>query len=191
MSTSCVFRKKWPSDLNLARSWSLDVWSELNFFQNFAKNPWNWAYFVQKKITNKFPLTIWVHLVPRFFPEFLKIWPLVELTLSEYENIPGTPTQYNFWPILFQIFYWSFFCSPFWSISKKPTQKIAKTQNLGCKNQKNGDISAPDGQNFSRFFLSCFSSKNTSFKKNESKIEPTPTQPGPKHAKSFNLRKNP
>ena len=45
----------------------LDVWSELNFFQNFAKNPWNRAYFVQKKITNKFPLTIWVHLVPRIF----------------------------------------------------------------------------------------------------------------------------
>ena len=107
MSTSCVFRKKWPSDLNLARTWSLDVWSE-NFFQNFAKNPWNWAYFVQKKITNKSPKSVWVHLVPRFFPEFLKIWPLVELTLSEYENIPGTPTQYNFWPILFQIFHWSF-----------------------------------------------------------------------------------
>ena len=66
MSTSCVFRKKWPSDLNLARSWSLDVWSE-KFFQNFAKNPWNWAYFVQKKITNKSPKSVWVHLVPRFF----------------------------------------------------------------------------------------------------------------------------
>ena len=86
----------------------LDVWSELNFFQNFAKNPWNRAYFVQKKITNKFPLTVWVHLVPRFFPEFLKNLTRAELTLSEYENIPGTPTQYNFWPILFQIFHWSF-----------------------------------------------------------------------------------
>ena len=50
----------------------LDVWSELNFFQNFAKNPWNRAYFVQKKITNKFPLTIWVYLVPRFLKKFLK-----------------------------------------------------------------------------------------------------------------------
>ena len=62
---------------------------------------------------------------------------------------------------------------------------------LGCENQKNGDISGSSGQNFYRFFLSCFSSKNTSFKKKEKKIQPTPTQPGPKHAKSFNLRKNP
>ena len=50
----------------------LDVWSELNFFQNFAKNPWNRAYFVQKKITNKSHKSVWVHLVPRFFFKFFK-----------------------------------------------------------------------------------------------------------------------
>ena len=114
----------------------LDVWSELNFFQNFAKTQWKDRYFVQKKISNKFPKSNRVNLVPRYAAKFLK-------------------------------------------------------QYLGCKNQKNGDISGSSGQNFSRFFLSCFSSKNTSFKKNEKKIQPTPTQPGPKHAKSFNLRKNP
>ena len=57
--------------------------------------------------------------------------------------------------------------------------------------QKNWDISSSSGQNFYRIFLSYFLSKNTPFKKNEKKIQLTPTQPGPKHAKSFNLRKNP
>ena len=35
---------------------------------------------------------------------------------------------------------------------------------LADQNQKNGDISAPDGQNFNRFFLSDSAFKNTSKK---------------------------
>ena len=37
---------------------------------------------------------------------------------------------------------------------------------LADQNQKNGDISAPDSQNFYRFFLSNSTSKNTSNKSN-------------------------
>ena len=75
----------------------LDVWSELNFFQNFFKTQWKDRYFVQKKMTNKSLKIIRVYLVPRYAAKFLK-------------------------------------------------------QNLGCKNQKNGDISSSVGQNFYRFF---------------------------------------
>ena len=75
----------------------LDVWSELNFFQNFFKTQWKDRYFVQKKMTNKSLKIIQVYLVPRYAAKFLK-------------------------------------------------------QNLGCKNQKNGDISSSVGQNFYRFF---------------------------------------
>ena len=44
------------------------------------------------------------------------------------------------------------------------------------QNQKNGDISVPDGQNFYRFFLSDSTSKNTSKKIGQKKIWLTPTQ---------------
>ena len=45
---------------------------------------------------------------------------------------------------------------------------------LADQNQKNGDISAPDGQNFNRFFLSDSTSKNTSKKFGEKKFDPRP-----------------
>ena len=44
------------------------------------------------------------------------------------------------------------------------------------QNQKNGDISVPDGQNFYRFFLSDSTSKNTPKKIGQKKIWLTPTQ---------------
>ena len=40
--------------------------------KNFFKTQWKWCYFVQKKISNKSPKSVWVYLVPRYAAKFLK-----------------------------------------------------------------------------------------------------------------------
>ena len=42
---------------------------------------------------------------------------------KKWKNLPKV---HVLWPILFQILYWSFFCSPFWSNQVPPTQKNSK-----------------------------------------------------------------
>ena len=105
------------------KSWCLSE----KFFQNFFKNPWNWAYFVQKKITNKFPLTIWVYLVPRFLKKFLK-----NLTRSRVNTIGIRKYSRNAHTISFLAYFVpNFLLIIFLKTTKiylvPPTLKIAKT----------------------------------------------------------------
>ena len=49
---------------------------------------------------------------------------------KKWKNLPKV---HVLWPILFQILYWSFFCSPFWSIRSHLRKKIAKTAENSAK----------------------------------------------------------
>ena len=78
---------------------------------------------------------------------------------KKWKNLPKV---HVLWPILFQILYWSFFCSPFWSNQVPPTQKNSKNcrkfgknrfglnsifSRLGPKSKK------PHDRNFRLFFV--------------------------------------
>ena len=64
----------------------------------------------------------------------------------------------------------------FWKIFWFFEKSTKKNCPVWGQNQKNGDFSAPDGQNFNRFFLSDSTSKNTSKKVGDKKFWHTPTQ---------------
>ena len=77
------------------------------------------------------------------------------------------------WKILNKISHISWTFDRFFYYFEKSTKKNCP---VWGQNQKNGEISAPDGQNLYRFFLSDSTSKNTSKKVGEKIFWYTPTQ---------------
>ena len=112
--------------------------------KNFFKTQWKWCYFVQKKISNKSPKSVWVYLVPRYAAKFLK-----NIFLLFFNTIGIRKYSRNAHAISFLAYFVPNFLLIIFLKTKKiylvpPTQKLAKTVENSTK------IAHCLGSNFSR-----------------------------------------